>query len=167
MGIEVRLVFAENFGVDAHGQHRAGFSMRWPYGGPVADDSPNAAQRLTDWRIGFASGNADVIRQELESEPASSSVFAMSSGASRAGGGLRAQARACVRFETPRVGSCRVDFGEARVWIGGGACRIDLFVATLAFSRRLHRRRKAGVVEGVDGGGRSLAKPVSADQFPS
>src|SRR4051794_3840064 len=34
----------------------------------------------------------------------------------------------------------QIDFGETRVWIGGEQLRVHLFVATLAYSRRLHVR---------------------------
>jgi hypothetical protein len=54
--------------------------------------------------------------------------------------GLRAEARATVRFETPPGHQLQIDFGESRVGIAGERVRVHLFVATLGYSRRLFVR---------------------------
>jgi transposase len=53
---------------------------------------------------------------------------------------LRAEALACVRFETPPGRQLQIDFGERFVTIGGVATKAYVFVATLGYSRRLHVR---------------------------
>jgi transposase len=53
---------------------------------------------------------------------------------------LRAEALACVRFETPPGRQLQIDFGERFVMIGGVATKAYVFVATLGHSRRLHVR---------------------------
>ena len=49
---------------------------------------------------------------------------------------LLAEARACVRFETPPGRQLQIDFGSTFVPIGGEEMRVYLFVATLGYSRR-------------------------------
>ena len=62
---------------------------------------------------------------------------------------LRAEARACVRFETPPGKQLHIDFGEMRVSIGNEAVGVYPFVGTLSYSRQLfvspfrHERRSA------------------------
>lgn len=52
--------------------------------------------------------------------------------------GLQAQAKARVRFETPPGKQLQIDFGSRRVVIGGENVVVFLFVATLAYSRRIY-----------------------------
>ena len=116
-------------------------------GGPAAYRQPerrSALDGLEEWlreRFFRHNGNADVIRQELGSEHGVAvSLRHVERRVARWRRELKAQARACLRFETPPGRQLQIDFGEARVWIGGEACRVHLFVATLGFSRRLHVR---------------------------
>nr|ALU64520.1 Mobile element protein [Rhizobium leguminosarum bv. viciae] len=53
---------------------------------------------------------------------------------------LKAQKRATVRFETPPGRQLQIDFGQTRVWIGDERIRVNVFVATLSYSRRIHIR---------------------------
>lgn len=99
---------------------------------------------LADWlgeRFRRHGGNADVVRQELLAEKA---IAVSLRTVERAVAPLRreliAEARATVRFETPPGRQLQIDFGERRVWIGGEAVKVFLFVATLGYSRRLHVR---------------------------
>jgi len=69
---------------------------------------------------------------------------------------LRAEARACVRFETPPGKQLQIDFGEMRAPIGGEAVRVHLFVATLGYSRRVFVRafrheRQSAWFDGLEG----------------
>jgi len=96
---------------------------------------------LEDWlreRFFRHGGNADVIRQELESERGIRvclrSVEKRVQGWRRE---LKAARRATVRFETRPGQQLQIDFGEARVWIAEERVRVHLFVATLGYSRRM------------------------------
>ena len=86
-------------------------------------------------------GNADVVRQELAAEKG---IVASLRTVERAvlphRAALRAEALACVRFETPPGRQLQIDFGERFVMIGGVATKAYVFVATLGYSRRLHVR---------------------------
>jgi transposase len=99
---------------------------------------------LDDWlreRFFQHDGNADVVRQELAAEHGI--VVGLRHVERRVAGWrreLRARSRATMRFETPPGKQLQIDFGETRVWIGGEQLRVHLFVATLAYSRRLHVR---------------------------
>ena len=115
---------------------------------------------LEDWlreRFFRHGGNADVIRQELESEHGIK--ICLRSVEKRVQcwrRELKAERRATVRFETRPGQQLQIDFGEARVWIAEERVRVHLFVATLGYSRRMHirpslRERQAGLVRG-DGG---------------
>jgi len=116
-------------------------------GGAIAYRQPDrrsALDGLDAWlrdRFFRHDGNADVIRQELESEHGV--VISLRHVERRVAvwrRELRAQSLATIRYETPPGRQLQIDFGEARVWIAGEICRAHLFVATLAFSRRLHVR---------------------------
>jgi len=86
-------------------------------------------------------GNADVIRQELAGEKRIViSLRTVERAVHPYRRELAAQARACVRFETPPGKQMQIDFGERGVEIGGVQVRAYLFVATLGYSRRLHVR---------------------------
>ena len=82
-------------------------------------------------------GNADVVRQELAREHG---VRVSLRTVERAVADLRrdllAEARACVRFETPPGRQLQIDFGSTFVEIGEEVVRVYLFVATLGYSRR-------------------------------
>jgi transposase len=114
---------------------------------------------LDDWlreRFFQHDGNADVVCQELADEHGI--VVGLRHVERRVAGWrreLRAQSSATMRFETPPGKQLQIDFGETRVWIGGEQLRVHLFVATLAYSRRLHvraslRERQADWFEGME-----------------
>ena len=99
---------------------------------------------LDDWlreRFFRHDGNADVIRQELASEHGI--IIGLRSVELRVREWrreLKAQKRATVRFETPPGRQLQIDFGQTRVWIGDERIRVNVFVATLSYSRRIHIR---------------------------
>ena len=94
-------------------------------GGAAAFCKPErktAFDGLEEWlreRVFRHGGNADVVRQELESEHGiricRRSVEKRVQGWRRE---LKAAKRATVRFETRPGHQLQIDFGEARVWIG-------------------------------------------------
>ena len=95
-------------------------------------------------------GNADVVRQDLARElDVAVSLRTVERAVAGFRQALRAEARACVRFETPPGRQLQIDFGETRVEIGGESVRVYLFVATLGYSRRIfvqafrHERQSA------------------------
>ena len=125
-------------------------------GGRVAYRAPRRSKALDGLEAFLAErfrrhrGNADVVRQDLAREHG---VVVSLRTVERAVAGLRqalrAEARACVRFETPPGRQLQIDFGETRILIGGETVRVYLFVATLGFSRRIfvqafrHERQSA------------------------
>jgi transposase len=115
---------------------------------------------LDDWlreRFFRHDGNADVIRQELASEHGI--IIGLRSVELRVREWrreLKAQKRATVRFETPPGRQLQIDFGQTRVWIGDERIRVNVFVATLSYSRRIHiraslRERQTDWFEGMEG----------------
>jgi transposase len=132
-------------------------------GGFVAYRQPQRGGRLdglADWLAGrFRQhrGNAEVVRQDLAREHG---IVVSLRTVERAVAPLRqallAEARACVRFETPPGKQLQIDFGETRVAIGGEPVRIHLFVATLGYSRRVYVRgfrheRQSAWFDGLEG----------------
>lgn len=120
----------------------------------------SALDGLDDWlreRFFRHAGNADVIRQELESEHGI--VISLRQVERRVRvwrRELTAQKRATVRYETAPGHQMQIDFGDTRVWIGGERVRIHVFVATLGYWRRLHirasqRQRQTDWFEGMEG----------------
>jgi transposase len=82
-------------------------------------------------------GNADVVRQDLAREHGMAlSLRTVERAVAPFRQALRAEARACVRFETPPGRQLQIDFGETRAVIDGESTRLHLFVATLGYSRR-------------------------------
>lgn len=132
-------------------------------GGPTPFRKPQrrtAFDGLDDWlreRFFRHAGNADVIRQELESEHGI--VIGLRSVELRVRcwrRALKAQKQATTRFETAPGQQLQIDFGDTRVWIGGERVRVHVFVATLGYSRRLHirpspRERQTDWFEGMEG----------------
>ena len=116
-------------------------------GGPVKFSKPARQGRLSGCedflreRMVRHRGNADVVRQELAAEKG---VVASLRTVERAvlphRAALRAEALACVRFETPPGRQLQIDFGERYVTIGEAPIKVYVFVATLGYSRRLHVR---------------------------
>src|SRR5512132_1676227 len=101
---------------------------------------PSALAGLEGWlaeRFRQHRGNADEVRQELAREHG---VRVSLRTVERAVADLRrdllAEARACVRFETPPGRQLQIDFGSTLVPIAGEWIRVYLFVATLGYSRR-------------------------------
>jgi transposase len=116
-------------------------------GGWVAYRRPRRRRELEgleDWideRFRRHRGNCDVVRQDLAREHGVEvSLRTVERAAAPLRQALRAEARACVRFETPPGKQLQIDFGEMRVSIGDEAVRVYLFVSTLGYSRRLFVR---------------------------
>jgi transposase len=86
-------------------------------------------------------GNADVVRQDLARELGIEvSLRTLERAVAPLRRALAVEARATLRFETPPGKQLQIDFGEARVAIGGELVTLHLFVATLGYSRRLFVR---------------------------
>ena len=102
-------------------------------------------------------GNCDVVRQDLAREHGIAvSLRTVERAMAPFRQALRAEARACVRFETPPGKQLQIDFGERRIAIGGEAVRVHLFVATLGYSRRVfvqafRHERQAAWFDGMEG----------------
>src|SRR5690242_10589378 len=116
-------------------------------GGFVAYRQPRRGRRLDGldgWlaeRFRQHRGNAEVVRQDLARELGIVvSLRTVERTVAPLRQALRAEARACVRFETPPGKQLQIDFGETRVAIGGESIRVHLFVATLGYSRRVYVR---------------------------
>lgn len=124
---------------------------------------PRRARRLDgleDWlfaRFRQHRGNADVVRQDLERELGLKvSLRTLERAVVHLRQGLRAEARATVRFETPPGRQLQIDFGELRVAIGGERVQVYLFVATLGYSRRCYvqafrHERQSAWFDGIEG----------------
>lgn len=131
-------------------------------GGWVAYQPPRRRCRLDGldgWlaeRFQRHRGNADVVRQDLAREHGITvSLRTVERAVAPLRQALRAEARACVRFETPPGKQLQIDFGETRVAIGGEAVRVYLFVATLGYSRRclvraLRHERQTAWFDGIE-----------------
>jgi transposase len=116
-------------------------------GGWVAIRQPRRQRRLDgldEWlaeRFRRHRGNCDVVRQDLLREHGITvSLRTVERAVAPLRQTLRAEARACVRFETAPGQQLQIDFGETRVPIGGEPERVHLFVATLGYSRRPYVR---------------------------
>jgi transposase len=102
-------------------------------------------------------GNCDVVRQDLEREHGIGvSLRTIERAAAPLRQALRAEALACVRFETPPGRQLQIDFGELFVAIGGERVKLFLFVATLGYSRRVYVRafrheRQSAWFDGLEG----------------
>jgi transposase len=116
-------------------------------GGPIAFKAPQRPKMLDgleDWlreRFIRHRGNADVVRQDLIAEKGIAiSLRTLQRAVQPYRQALKAEALACVRFETPPGRQLQIDFGERLVEIGGSRVKAFVFVATLGHSRRLHVR---------------------------
>jgi transposase len=102
-------------------------------------------------------GNADVVRQELAREHGLSvSLRTVERAVAPLRQGLRAEALATVRFETPPGRQLQIDFGELRVSIADEPVKVFLFVATLGYSRRSYvqafaHERQSAWFDGLEG----------------
>ena len=86
-------------------------------------------------------GNAEVVRQDLESELSIEvSLRTVERAVAPYRKLLSAEAKATVRFETAPGRQLQIDFGTCRVPVGGEAVRAHLFVATLGYSRRIYAK---------------------------
>ena len=113
---------------------------------------PWLAQRLQQHR-----GNADVVRQDLEREHGVAvSLRTVERAVAPFRGELRAVEVATIRFETAPGEQLQIDFGETRASIAGERVRVQLFVATLGYSRRPYvavfdHQRQAAWWSGIEG----------------
>lgn len=124
---------------------------------------PRRSRRLDglgDWlaeRFRRHRGNCDVVRQDLAREHGIIvSLRTVERTTAPLRQGLRAEARACLRFETPPGRQLQIDFGATTVPIAGAAVRVHLFVATLGYSRRPYVRafrheRQSAWFDGMEG----------------
>jgi transposase len=132
-------------------------------GGWVAIRQPRRRRRLDgfeDWlteHFRRHRGNCDVVRQDLTREQGIIvSLRTVERALAPLRQGLRAEARACLRFETPPGKQLQIDFGATTVPIGGTAVRVHLFVATLGYSRRpfvraFRHERQSAWFDGMEG----------------
>ena len=132
-------------------------------GGWVAYRTPRRVSRLDGlggWlgeRFRQHRGNADVVRQDLAREHGITvSLRTVERAVAPLRQALRAEARACLRFETPPGKQLQIDFGETRATIGEEPVRLHLFVATLGYSRRVFVRafrheRQSAWFDGLEG----------------
>ena len=145
-------------GVRLRTQHGPALSSRRGSAPFRKPERKTAFDGLEDWlreRFFRHGGNADVIRQELESEHGIKiclrsvekrvQCWRRSEGREARDGALRD--RPAQRLQ--------IDFGEARVWIAEERVRVYLFVATLGYSRRMHirpslRERQLDWFEGME-----------------
>src|SRR5512144_1353970 len=121
---------------------------------------PSALAGLEGWlaeRFRQHRGNADVGRQELaRGHGVRVSLRTVERAVADLRRDLLAEARACVRFETPPGRQLQIDFGSTFVEIGEEVVRVYLFVATLGYSRRgfvaaFRHERQSAWFEGLEG----------------
>jgi transposase len=102
-------------------------------------------------------GNADVVRQDLEREHGITvSLRTVERAVAPFRRELRAAELATLRFETAAGEQLQIDFGEATVAIAGERVKVQLFVATLGYSRRpyvarFEHQRQSAWWEGIEG----------------
>jgi transposase len=132
-------------------------------GGWVAIRKPCRKRRLAgleEWlaeRFRRHRGNCDVVRQDLLREHGITvSLRTVERAVAPLRQALRAEARACLRFETAPGRQLQIDFGAATVAIGDVAVRVHLFVATLGYSRRpfvraFRHERQSAWFDGMEG----------------
>ena len=120
--------------------------------GALDDHREWLEQRLRQHR-----GNADVVRQDLQSElGVTVSLRTVQRAVAPLRQELHAAALACVRFETAPGHQIQIDFGTTVVSVDEQPTRVHLFVATLSYSRRvyvevfLHERQTAWL-RGLEG----------------
>jgi len=110
------------------------------------------AQRFRQHR-----GNCDVVRQDLLREHGLTvSLRTVERAAAPLRQTLQAEARACLRFETPPGKQLQIDFGATTASVGGERVRLHLFVATLGYSRRpfvraFRHERQSAWFDGMEG----------------
>jgi transposase len=110
------------------------------------------AERLRQHR-----GNANVVRQDLTRELSIRvSLRTVQRAVEPLRRELRAEAVATVRYETAPGQQLQIDFGSTAVRIGEAMRRIQLFVATLGYSRRCYvaellHERQSEWLQGLEG----------------
>jgi transposase len=132
-------------------------------GGWAAIRPPQRKRRLDgleEWlaqRFRQHRGNCDVVRPDLLREHGLRvSLRTVERAVAPLRQALQAEARACVRFETPPGQQLQIDFGGTTVSIGGEPVRVHLFVATLGYSRRpfvraFRHERQTAWFDGLEG----------------
>jgi transposase len=132
-------------------------------GGWVAIRQPRRKRRLDGLEEWLAEcfrqhrGNCDVVRQDLLREHGIKvSLRTVERAVAPLRQALRAEARACLRFETAPGKQLQIDFGATTVAIGGDPVRAHLFVATLGYSRRpfvraFRHERQSAWFDGMEG----------------
>ena len=112
-------------------------------GGWVAYKMPQrsgALHGLEPWlaeRLQRHRGNADVVRQDLHREHGITvSLRTVERAVAPFRRELRAAEIATVRFETAPGEQLQIDFGETTVAVAGERIKVQMFVATLGYSRR-------------------------------
>jgi transposase len=109
-----------------------------PYGKPCRSSVLDGHREWLRERFLAHRGNADVVRQELESEKGIRvHLRTVERAVEPWRQELRNAALATVRFETPPGQQVQADFGQCVVRIGGDRVRVHLAVLTLGWSRRL------------------------------
>lgn len=102
-------------------------------------------------------GNGDVVRQQLEREHGIKvSLRTVERAVAPFRQQVLAEQLATVRFETPPGRQLQIDFGEATIPIGGERMKVQLFVATLGYSRRTYvavftHQRQSAWMDGIEG----------------
>jgi transposase len=109
-----------------------------PYGKPCRSSVLDGHREWLRERFLAHRGNADVVRQELESEKGIRvHLRTVERAVEPWRQELRNAALATVRFETPPGKQVQADFGQCVVRIGGDRVRVHLAVLTLGWARRL------------------------------
>jgi len=115
---------------------------------------------LTDWlreRFRRHSGNADVVRQELEKERGIRvSLRTVERAVEPWRREMKVEREATMRYETAPGRQMQIDFGEKKMQIGGEWVRVHIFTATLGYSRRQYvqafrNETQSSWFEGIEG----------------
>ncbi len=149
---------AEKFGCSRNTVRRYLQAEGWvAYSRPRRDGALSGLDGWLEERFLRHRGNAEVVRQDLKRELSiDASLRTVERAVAPHRRLLAARAKATVRFETAPGRQPRIDFGEARVPIGGEPTRVHLFVATLGHSRRtcaqaFAHQRQASWFAGIEG----------------
>jgi transposase len=103
------------------------------------------------------SGNADVVRQELEKErDIRVSLRTVERAVEPWRREMKVEREATVRYETAPGRQMQIDFGEKKMQIGSEWIRVHLFTATLGYSRRQYVKAfrsetQSSWFEGIEG----------------
>ena len=116
---------AREFGCGRNTVRRYLESDGWaPYGGSRRGGKLDGLDAWVRERFFRHRGNAEVVRQELSSElGVEASLRTVERAVAPHRRQLRAEAKATLRFETPPGRQLQIDFGEARVPVGGERVR--------------------------------------------